>query len=239
MSYYKAIQNIDFADGGYILLPQDESKKYPVVYMFHGTGGVEEWKDTAKGNIAAMMEDVVGNGGTQSVVVMPKIRGCGYASVDEDTDIEKIINDEDWGQFFNYDIYGLIKYISSTYEQYVMRGKKNTAIAGFSMGATASIYYAVKNRDIFCSFGAVSVSQITKKKIKPEDFVLDKEKGAIYFIGYGTAEGNDFVASDQYCIDSFSANNVSVNVKTNKGTGHNFLTFNPLLADYLSMIFKG
>lgn len=64
MSYYKEIQDINFADGGYILLPQDESKQYPVVYMLHGLGGVEEWKDIAKGNIAARMEDIVGNGGT-------------------------------------------------------------------------------------------------------------------------------------------------------------------------------
>lgn len=237
MSYYKEIQSIDFADGGYILLPKDQSEKHPVVYMFHGISGVEEWKDAAKGNIAARMEEVVGNGGTQSIVVMPKISGC--TSVNEEANVEKLIANGSWNQFFNYNICGLIEYINSTYEQYVMPGKKNTAIAGFSMGATAAIYYAVRNRDVFCSMGAVSVASITQQVIKAKDFVLEKENGAIYFIGYGTAEGSAFVSADRYCIDSFNKNNVDITVETNEGTGHGFSTFNPLLANYLKMIFKG
>jgi len=236
VSYYKEIQNLGFANGGYILLPQDESKKYPVVYMFHGISGVEEWKDTTKGNIAARMEEVVRSGGAQSIVVMPKISGC--ASVDENVDIEKLMVEGYWEQFFNYDICGLIKHINSTYERYVMTGKENTAIAGFSMGATAAIYYAVKNRDIFSSVGAVSVSTLTRSYIKSEDFVLDNEKDTIHFIGYGTAEGSEFLSADNYCINSLKNNNVDITEKQNEGTGHNFSTFNPLLAIFLNMVFK-
>lgn len=106
------------------------------------------------------------------------------------------------------------------------------------MGATAAICYAVKNRNIFGSVGAISVSTITQDKIKQKDFVLDKEEGAIHFIGYGTAEGSAFVTSDRYCIDAFNKNNVDITVKTQTGTGHDFTTFNPLLADFLGMIFK-
>lgn len=238
MSYYKEIQNFSFADGGYILLPSDESKKYPVVYMFHGISGVEEWKAASKANIAVRMEKVVAEGGAQSIIVMPRIR-CA-ASVEENADIEEIMLKGAYDQFFNYDICGLIDYINSKYEQYVLKGKENTAIAGFSMGATAAIYHAVRNRNIINNMGAVSIAvyTFTKEKIKPEDFVLDNEKNAIHYIGYGTAEVSGFVDADQYCINSFRNNNVAVKVETNSGTGHKFSTFNPLLESFLKMIFK-
>ena len=238
MNHYKEIQDIDFADGGYILLPQDESKQYPVVYMFHGIGGVQEWKNSTQGNIAARMENVVGNGGTQSILVMPKIRGCANLSEYAEADIEKLMVNGAWDQFFHYDVGGLIKYVNATYGRYVMTGKKNTAITGFSMGATAALYYAVKNRELFGSVGAVSVSSITQGISKQKDFVLDNEKSAIHFIGYGTYEGSGFVTANQYCIDAFNKNNVAITVKKNEGTGHSFATFNPLLSDFLGMIFK-
>lgn len=236
MSYYKEIQNLGFADGGYVLLPQDDEKQYPIVYMFHGIGGCEEWIDPKKGNISALMENVINNGGEQSIVIMPKISGC--LRIGEGDDIMKIMVSGSWDQFFNYDIRGLIAYVSSTYAQYIKQGKKNMAIAGFSMGATAATYYAVHNRDMFCSLGAVSFAKYTRNRIKASEFQSDNEDGAIHFIGYGTAEGEDFVSEDYYCIDAFKANNVCVNVEKIEGSGHCFSTFNPLLIDFLKMIFK-
>lgn len=64
---------------------------------------------------------------------MPKISGCTKVGKYEHTDIEKLMVTDSWDQFFNYDVCGLIDYVTSTYD-YAMIGKKNTAIAGFSMG---------------------------------------------------------------------------------------------------------
>lgn len=43
MSTYNDLQTIEFTYGGDILLPRDERKTYPVLYLFYGIGGFNEW----------------------------------------------------------------------------------------------------------------------------------------------------------------------------------------------------
>lgn len=236
MSIYNDLQTIEFAHGGNILLPRDERKTYPVLYLFHGIGGFNEWVSQA--NIVKKMEKLVESGeATASIVVMPKIPGC--RSIDNDTDVELQMLQGAWDQFFNYDIGGLVNYINKKYSSLIEVTENSTAIAGYSMGATAAIYHAVNNRNLFYNLGAVSVSTLTQGYIHKNDFVFHQTEDSVLYIGYGSAEGSDFISSDQYCINSFKSNgynNITERVK--RGTGHSFATFNELLDEFISKIFK-
>lgn len=236
MSIYNDLQTIEFAHGGDILLPRDESKTYPVLYLFHGIGGFKEW--VLQANIVKKMEKLVKNGeATASIVVMPKIPGC--ISIDNDTDVELQMSQGVWDQFFNYDIRGLVNYINKKYSSLIKVTENSTAIAGYSMGATTAIYHAVNNKNLFYNLGAVSVSTLTQGYIHKNDFVFNQTEDSVLYIGYGSAEGRDFINSDHFCIDSFKANGCdNIVEKVKMGTGHSFDTFNALLDNFIIRIFK-
>lgn len=234
MSFYEdSVRDLDFGNGGYILLPKDGSMQYPVLYLFHGLGGCDEWIDQYHANILYSAETLVREGKMQPMIfVMPRIPVNASKMENPNMDTELALSA--YEGFFNYKILDLIDYVNQTYACYVKTGRKNTAIAGFSMGATAAIYHAVKNVDTFYHLGAISVSTITSSIIKPREFVLDDP---VRFIGYGTGEETKFTSADKYCIDNFEKN--GVNLKTDTvGTGHCFDTFNPLLHEFFSKIFK-
>lgn len=235
MNFYEdSVHNLDFGNGGYILLPEDKSKQYPVLYLLHGLGGCDEWIYNA--NIINNAETLVQEGKMQPMVfVMPKISV--NASKMENPNIDMELALSAYNDFFNYKILDLVDYINQAYACCVKNGRENTAIAGFSMGATAAIFHAIRNVDTFYHLGAISVSTITSSVIKPSEFVLDTIDPAVRFIGYGTGEGGEFINSDEYCINNFKKHNVSLETDT-VGTGHNFDTFNPLLHEFFSKIFK-
>lgn len=235
MSVYQNLQDINFASGGSILLPQGTPKKYPVLYLLHGLGGFEEWADSNKANIKEKMETLVAKQGvTPCVVVMPAIQRCSGIRNDEVMDLKAL--KEKQSVFFAYDIEGLVNYINSQYGSWVDTEEKSRAIAGFSMGATASIYHAVKHKGLFYHLGAVSVASITGS-LKEDAFKFYQSENSILYIGYSKDEGKAFSQADKYCIYSFKKNGNTVTSNEIEGTTHCFATFNPLLDDFICKVY--
>ena len=81
---YDCVNIPEVGFNGYIMFPKDEYqvKKHPVLYLFHGTGGVEEWFCSSKGNMPEFMNEWVESSPNNipMIVVFPKVSNCTYAT---------------------------------------------------------------------------------------------------------------------------------------------------------------
>lgn len=225
--------------GYMVLLPYDvknnaDNAKYPVLYLCHGTGGVYEWTDVSRGNIKKIMDEMVNNYGvTPMIVVMPLISRRGTS--------------DEFMQYLNTLKSTIIPDINKEFR--VKEGKKNAAIAGFSMGGSAALYYATQLKDTFSYVGGFSPSHCllpipneTKSGwlSKEADFTLNTGRDSLNLIGYGTREQTFKVYSDYY-ISVLHKNGIDVNNHgediTVVGGYHGFETFNELLKRFLKTDF--
>lgn len=212
-------------DGYYILIPNDIGRKYPALYLIHGIGGCDEWDTKAhlQANMNAWLEM---DHFEPMVLIMPRIDYCS--------------GDGPGDPFLRYctTIPGFVNQISQKYEGILRAGQENRAIAGFSMGGAAALYYAVKHPGLFWHTGAFSPSNYLYGSehawIKNSGAMrLNTESGALNFIGHGGNEDAVFLRAAQLYKTTFAANGVPINTCAESdvvpGSGHNFVTFNELL----------
>lgn len=128
----------------YVGLPDDyeqnESKRYPVVYLLHGKYGTEIcW--LYKGNAQQIIEEMIEAGDLRDViVVMPNDGG--------DTDGTYY---SDWydgsGNYEQYMIYDLVPFIDGEFR--TQPDKFSRVIGGLSMGGFGAFMLSLKNSDLF------------------------------------------------------------------------------------------
>lgn len=212
-------------DEYYILIPNDISRKYPTLYLIHGTGGCEEWDTKAhlQANMTAWLEM---DHFEPMVLIMPKIT---YSHGDGPGD-----------PFCRYcsTIQDFVNRISKKYGEILCDGQENRAIAGFSMGGAAALYYTIEHPGLFWHTGAFSPSNYLYGSehawIKnPEIMRLDTEPDTLNFIGHGEKEDAMFLQAAKLYKATFEANGIPINTCAESdvvpGSGHDFVTFNELL----------
>ena len=136
----------------YVILPPgyDESKTYPVLYLFHGIGGDHgEWMS---GKPDVVVGNLIAAGDAESmIIVTPNIKAfprgtatsAGMYSADAIAAFDNFIND------FRDD---LMPFIAASYP--VAQGRENTAIAGLSMGGREALYIGLTMQDEVGYIGA-------------------------------------------------------------------------------------
>ncbi len=241
--------SFDNQQKGYILLPEnvESGTKYPVLYLIHGTSGYVEWRVARQGNIVQNINKWQKDlSFAPMIIVMPNVKYY-----------EKRLSIKAFGKF-SAKIPQLVEDVGRHYSDYVFTGDKNTAIAGFSLGGAASLYYSILNNNLFLHTGAFSPSTCLYCKSDPDkgwvksidDFVLNSKEDTVQYIGYGTNESRFMKAAQRY-VGYFNANirtesSDSKNTPMNRyfhendatkviGGGHNFNTFNELLRRFLSV----
>ena len=139
-----------------IILPPgyDESKEYPVLYLFHGLGQdntqwIKDGKaDTIIGNMLASGEC------EEMIIVAPNCRArendAGNPS-DEYSESNFAAFDNFYFEFLT----DLKPFIESNYP--VKTGRENTALAGFSRGGLISLRLGFGNQDMFGYIGSFNV----------------------------------------------------------------------------------
>ena len=231
---YDCVNIPEVGFNGYIMFPKDEYqvKKHPVLYLFHGTGGVEEWFCSSKGNMPEFMNEWVESSPNNipMIVVFPKVSNCTYAT--EYVQYQKHVE--------NY-----VKAIRDKYSDRMLCDCKNTAVAGFSLGGAFALYCSVLNSDLFYHVGGFSSSRflynpnnLAESWLKnKEDLILPKYEDSIRFIGSGESVYGDFQADTERYYDTFKGNGTIFNGGAPfflvSGGGHCFYTFNRLLREFL------
>lgn len=135
-----------------IILPAGytNTKKYPILYLLHGIGGDHnEWMSCNPVNVIGNL--VAAGQAKDMIVVLPNVR----ARANDAGNPSDIYSPEHFKAFDNFinDLKtDLMPYINSTYS--VAEGRKNTAIAGLSMGGRTALYIGFSMPETFGYIGA-------------------------------------------------------------------------------------
>ncbi len=128
---------------------ENPSKKYPVLYLLHGTTDTEEtWTKVGRANI--ILDNQIAAGEAEPmIIVMPY--GRAYPVIDKYSG--SLRNWENL-QEFKKDFFGnLMPFVEANYR--TKNDKDSRAIAGFSGGGGTTLYFGLNNRDKFsyvCGF---------------------------------------------------------------------------------------
>lgn len=130
-----------------IVLPPnyDESKKYPVIYLLHGIFGNEYSFTDNSNKIIEISGNMIAEGkAKEMIIVYPNM----FAT--SDNNLKPALNIEGmapYDNFINDLVNDLMPFMEENYS--VLTGRKNQAIAGFSMGGREALYIGFTRPDLF------------------------------------------------------------------------------------------
>jgi enterochelin esterase family protein len=157
---------------------KNTSKRYPVLYLLHGSGGVAaDW--SAAGN-ANYIEDslIAENKAVPMIIVMPWGHALPIgAPVPADPTQSNV------ALFEQYLLKEVMPLVESKYR--VALGRNNRAIAGLSMGSGQAAEIGLTHTDLFASVGLFSAGQLdgaeTRYKVLTDASVANKELKLLFF----------------------------------------------------------
>lgn len=120
-----------------VILPNGytETKKYPVMYLFHG--GMGDEKDWISGKVEYMIGNMIASGeAKEMILVLPNCR-CRENDSAANADGFALGHVQSFDHFLDDFRDNLMPFINKTYS--VAEGRENTAIAGLSMGGRVSL----------------------------------------------------------------------------------------------------
>lgn len=224
---------------------QNPTKRYPVLYLQHGSGEDETgWPTQGKANLildnliaakkAVPMIIVMDNGyanrapqaGTPGATAPP---ARGMASAFEDVLIKEVI-----------------PMIDATYR--TLSDRNNRAMAGLSMGANQTITITMNNLDKFANIAGFSGTSNYPREdeLDPATFMGGKFKDGealnkqikVFYLGLGTKEPSPFPGSVTAFRNMLNKQGVKHTFYQSQGTAHEWLTWRRDLQQFASLLFK-
>jgi len=174
---------------------KEASKKYPVLYLLHGTTDTEEtWTKVGRANI--ILDNLVAQGkAVPMIIVMPY--GRAYPKISRASgslrnwdNLQEIKKD-----FLDY----LIPFVEQNYR--VKADKDNRAVAGFSGGGGTSLFLGLNNPDLFrwvvgFAPGMLKEEFERNNAIAFADPSITSQRLKLFWIGVGKEDGLYPVISD-------------------------------------------
>jgi len=175
----------------------DGKKKFPVLYLLHGSGGDETaWIEL--GNVPRIMDNLIAKGeAVPMIVVMPNGNIGATAAPGETSDnlaFRPVMSNQIPSNYKNGTYEASFQEIISFTEKNfaAARGKKNRAVAGLSMGGFHSLYIAINHPASFDYVGLFSaglVPQLTSDS--PMYSNVDEKLKAMHVKLFWIAIGKD------------------------------------------------
>lgn len=213
---------------------ENPKKKYPVLYLLHGTTDTEEtWTKVGRANI--ILDNLVAEGKAEPmIIVMPY--GRAYPKISKSAGS---LRNWDNLQEFKPDFFdNLMPFIEKNYR--TKTDKDSRAIAGFSGGGGTTLYFGLNNLDKFsyvCGFapgmlenefernnvGAFANPEQTNKMLK------------LFWIGVGKDDG--LYAVNQKYVEVLKQKNIKCETFISDG-GHTWMNCKLYLATIAQKLFK-
>lgn len=217
------------------LPPNYGTKKFPVLYLYHGTGeDITGWE--RQGYIKNILDNLFADKkATEMIVVMD----YGVALTPEQ---EKMPDDFPRTVLStkNLDtivVQELIPYIEKKYET---NGKK--AIAGLSRGSYQAMYIGASHSEIFSAIG--SFSPVIYEGTDAEPFkelpignLMKSKQKPFFFIGIGEKEDKRFLEYNKILSNYLDKNKFPFTQYNSAGTYHEWLTWRRCLYQFVQNIF--
>ena len=135
---------------------KEASKKYPVLYLLHGTTDTEEtWTKVGRANI--ILDNLInGRKALEMIIVMPY--GRAFPKISKSSG--SLRNQENLQEFSKDFLNNLLPFVEQNYR--VKKDKESRAIAGFSGGGGETLYLGLNNPTMFgwvCGFAPGMLEQ--------------------------------------------------------------------------------
>lgn len=163
-------------------------KKYPVLYLLHGTTDTEEtWTKVGRANI--ILDNLIAQTkATPMIIVMPY--GRAYPVISKSSGS---LRNRDNLQEFKKDFFNnLLPFVEKNFR--TINDKENRAIAGFSGGGGTSLYFGLNNPDLFswvCGFapGMLKEEFDRNNEVVFQNPALTNKRLKLFWIGVGKEDG--------------------------------------------------
>jgi enterochelin esterase-like enzyme len=197
------------------------AKPYPALYLSHG-GGENEMGWTTQGDLANIMDNLIGQGQVQPIlVVMPNAGGGPQSTFNEAYDQDMIQN--------------IIPYIEKNY--HASKSAKDRAFSGLSLGGMLTNSFIVKHPEVFQYYGMMSAG------LPPENGTLTPEqiaalKGKSIWVGGGWQDAIHFKGFTSHTgpakeVSTFAKAGIPIATNFVNG-GHEWYVWRILLRDFLT-----
>jgi enterochelin esterase-like enzyme len=174
---------------------KDAGKKYPVLYLLHGTTDVEEtWTKVGRANI--ILDNLIAQGKAQSmIIVMPY--GRAYPKISKSSG--SLRNWENLQEIKKDFLTHLIPFVEQNYR--VKADNDNRAIAGFSGGGGTSLYLGLNNPKLFKWVIGFAPGMLKEEFNRNNEVAfanpsLTNQQLKLFWIGVGKEDGLYPVISD-------------------------------------------
>ncbi len=176
---------------------ENNSEKYPVLYLLHGAGGDEEAWITL-GRTAQIMDNLIAQGKAKPmIVVMPNgnvIQDAAPGEGHEGFYKPQFMVPKTMDGTYEATFPDILNFVETNYR--VITNKKNRAIAGLSMGGFHSLHISRYYPDTFDYIGLFSAAILPNQEVSHEvyndiDGTLKKQMEnayALYWIGIGKTD---------------------------------------------------
>ena len=220
---------------------KNSSKRYPVLYLQHGSGEDETgWPTQGKANL--ILDNLIA---AKKAVPMIIVMDNGYAtkapSATGVTPLAKAVS-----PFEEVIINEIIPMIDGSFR--TLSDRDHRAMAGLSMGANQTITITMNNLDKFSYIAGFSGTSNYPRTdvIDPVTFMGGKFKdGAalnkqikLFWLGLGTKEPSPFPGSVKAFRDMLEKQGVKYTYYESQGTAHEWLTWRRDLNQFAALLFK-
>lgn len=207
--------------------------RYPVLYLVSGTTDTEEtW--TKAGRVHVILDNLIAEKkAVPMIVVMP------YGNMMGGTPMPSSPEAAEMYRVFSRELTGDIQpHVEAGYR--VLKGRENTAIAGFSRGGGQALFTAFLHPDRFAwvgSYAAYLTPEVCENHLA--DFVSRPEDPAtrmkLLWLGVGT---EDFLHDPARVFESYLKENKIEHRSLVTGGGHTWMNARHYLAETLQLFFK-
>lgn len=218
------------------LPPNYGTKKFPVLYLYHGTGeDITGWEK--QGYIRNILDNLFAEGKAKEMIVVmdygvalnpeqEKLPDDYPRTVLSTKNLEKIVVNE------------LIPYIDKKYKT-----NKKQAIAGLSRGSYQAMFIGADYPEMFSAIGSFSpvIYEGTEShpfKELPIDNLLKSKSKPFFFMGIGEKEDQRFIGYGGLLSDYLNQNKYPFLQYKSSGTYHEWLTWRRCLYEFAQKIFK-
>ncbi len=216
---------------------KNPSKRYPVLYLQHGSGEDETgWPTQGKANL--ILDNLIA---AKKAVPMIIVMDNGYAAKANASATSKSAF-----PFEEVMINEIIPMIDASFR--TLSDREHRAMAGLSMGANQTITITMNNLDKFSYIAGFSG---TSNYPRTEAIDVDKFMGGkfkdgaalnkqikLFWLGLGTVEPAPFPGSVKAFRDMLAKQGVKYTYYESQGTAHEWLTWRRDLNQFAALIFK-
>ena len=211
---------------------QNKKKRYPVLYLQHGSGENEHgWAE--QGKTGLIMDNLIAEGKAEEFIIVmdngtwtrPQSmqRGGGRPANWADGFMNRLIND-------------IIPMVDARYR--TKADRKHRAMAGLSMGGMQTKAITMKNPDVFSKLGMFSGGVISAEEAaQTEGF---KEAYDLVFISYGSHELKNprWGQNQEATVAELKASGVNAHFYVSPETAHEWQSWRRSLYQFAQLLFK-